>query len=60
MDKPKPDFNEAARSTAEPLRKPEPRKPYAAPRLLVHGTVEKITQNPDGAATDGLGGSHGP
>jgi hypothetical protein len=34
------------------------RRPYAPPRLEVHGTAAKLTANLDAGATDGKGGSH--
>jgi hypothetical protein len=35
----------------------QPKKPYAAPHLTVHGTVENITGNIGLKNTDGLTGS---
>ena len=34
-----------------------PKKPYHPPQVIIHGTVEDITQAIGGAPTDGLGGS---
>jgi hypothetical protein len=36
-------------TTAEPAQK----KPYAAPKLVVYGTVSKLTQGLAGSGTDG-------
>jgi hypothetical protein len=32
---------------------PEPKKPYAPPRLVAYGSVTKLTQNGLGSGTDG-------
>ena len=36
---------------------PRPKKRYAAPRLTIHGSVEKITRDLGGQPTDGVLGS---
>ncbi len=37
----------------------QPKKPYSAPKLIVHGTVESITRaGPAGPADGILAGSH--
>jgi hypothetical protein len=52
------DSNEAVRDGVKRFSEPQPKRPYATPRLVVHGTVETITQSPGGAHTDGIEGSH--
>ena len=34
------------------------KKPYTTPVLTVHGSVQKLTENSNGAATDGKNGSN--
>ena len=31
-------------NASEPARAPAPKRPYQAPRLIVHGTVAELTQ----------------
>jgi hypothetical protein len=38
-------------STTAP--EPAPKKPYAAPKLVLYGTVSKLTQTGIGSANDG-------
>ena len=33
------------------------KKPYEAPRLVIHGTIQDLTGNPGGNSQDGFGGS---
>ncbi len=35
----------------------EPKKPYKAPQLIVHGTIQAITQNVGTKNADGITGS---
>jgi hypothetical protein len=48
--------------TQEPVELPQPRKPYAPPRLVSHGTIQDLTQtlvsgNSDANPEMGLGSS---
>jgi hypothetical protein len=36
-----------------------PKKPYAAPQLLVYGNIREITQTSNGSGTDNPGGGGG-
>ena len=47
---------EAKQNAASDDAKPG-KQSYEVPRLIVHGTIERITEAVGGAATDGLGGS---
>jgi len=38
------------------LLEPTPKKPYAAPKLVVYGTVSKLTQTGVGSSADGAPG----
>jgi hypothetical protein len=38
------------------LLEPTPKKPYSAPKLVVYGTVSKLTQAGTGSANDGAPG----
>ena len=38
------------------LLEPTPKKPYSAPKLVVYGTVSKLTQAGTGSANDGSPG----
>jgi hypothetical protein len=51
------DTPEGDRTKADAASTPEPKKPYVAPKLIKHGSVEQITQALGSGTKDGLSGS---